>query len=137
MYTSFKNECKHCIFYLLGGVRMVYNDKEFIAKKIKQARIKSGLTQEELAERIEISTQQVSRIEVGMYIPSLPTFLNIANILNLNLRDFGVDVKENDNNKTNELIKILQTFNETEIECCYNTIKALIQNFKLLKNSKK
>ena len=118
---------------------MIYTGKDFIAKKIRNARLKSGLTQEKLAEKIDISTQQVSRIEVGSYIPSLPTFLKIAYVLNIGLDEFGID--DNTNVKDNlplrdELIKMIYTFNEIELECCYNAIQAQLRNFKLLKQTK-
>ena len=56
---------------------MVFYEKEFIAKKIRLARKNAKLTQEELAEKIDISAKQLSRIEMATYIPSVPTFLKI------------------------------------------------------------
>ena len=116
---------------------MIEYNKEFVAKKIKMARINAGLTQDELAEKINISAQQVSRIEVGMYIPSLPTFLHIASTLNLTLNDFGINTVSSKNKTMAALIKLMHTFNETELECCYNTVNTLTKNFKLLKKNKR
>ena len=52
-----------------------------IGKRIQQSRERAGLTQEDLAERIERSTQFVSTIERGLAGPSLETVLNICNVL--------------------------------------------------------
>ena len=42
---------------------MVYTDKAYIAMKVKNARKKAGLTQNELAKQLGITSKQVSRIE--------------------------------------------------------------------------
>ena len=116
---------------------MVYTDKEFISKKIKNARMKAGITQEKLAEYIGIGTQQVSAIESGKYVPSFETFLYIAEILNLTLKDFGVNEDKQENKIRDELIKTIHTLNDAELECCYNVIKSQLKNFELLKTYKK
>ena len=112
---------------------MVYDSREYIAQRIKTARLRSGLTQEELAEKINISTQQISRIETGMYVPSLPTFLHIADVLNLTLEEFGVNNSKKENETLKNLIFLIHSFNETELECCFNNIQALIKNFEFIK----
>lgn len=53
---------------------MRFDDKQFLAEQIKLHRKKANLTQEELAERVDLSTQHISRIETGCYIPSLKSF---------------------------------------------------------------
>ena len=68
---------------------MKFDDKNFIAQKIKTYRKKMGLTQEQLAEQIDLSVQHVSRIENGCYIPSLTTFFKIISILQIDLKEFG------------------------------------------------
>ena len=70
---------------------MMFNDKEFIAKKIRLARKNAKLTQEELSEKIGISAKQLSRIEMATYIPSLPTFFKVVNALKIDLREFGLE----------------------------------------------
>lgn len=44
---------------------MILDDKKYIAKKIKEYRLKRGFTQAELAEKIDIGAKQVSRLEVA------------------------------------------------------------------------
>ena len=41
-----------------------------IAERIKTAREERGLTQEQLAERLEVSRQAVSKWEMGLSVPS-------------------------------------------------------------------
>ena len=56
-------------------------DGKAVGRRIKEAREKRHLTQEELAARIDISPTHVSVIERGTMIPRLDTFVAIANAL--------------------------------------------------------
>ena len=56
-------------------------DGKAVGRRIKEAREKRHLTQEELAARIDISPTNVSVIERGTKIPRLDTFVAIANAL--------------------------------------------------------
>ncbi len=50
---------------------------------IKEYRKKRGLTQEELAEKVNLSTRQLQRIEKNEHQTSIDTLLNIINTLNI------------------------------------------------------
>ena len=56
-------------------------DGKAVGRRIKEAREKRHLPQEELAARIDISPTHVSVIERGTKIPRLDTFVAIANAL--------------------------------------------------------
>lgn len=56
-------------------------DGKAVGRRIKEAREKRHLTQEELAACIDISPTHVSVIERGTKIPRLDTFVAIANAL--------------------------------------------------------
>lgn len=62
-------------------------DYRAIGKRIKIARIKADLTQEKLAEMVELSTTHMSNIETGTTKISLPTMVRIANSLSITLDD--------------------------------------------------
>lgn len=69
-----------------------------IGNRIKAAREQAHLTQEELAEIIDISPTHMSVIERGVKTPKLDTFVRIANALNLSsdalLQDVVVPVTD-------------------------------------------
>ena len=111
---------------------MVFDDKEFIAKKIRLARKNAKLTQEELAEKIDISAKQLSRIEMATYIPSLPTFLKIVKILKIDLKDFGIDNVESKNFVRDDFLKIIYGFNDSELKYYYKVIKTMADNSYLI-----
>lgn len=61
-------------------------------KRLKETRIKCGLTQEELAQRVGLTKTSISCYESGTRCPTLATLIDLANELNVNLTYFlGVD----------------------------------------------
>lgn len=54
-----------------------------IGSRIKQSREHSGLTQEKLAEKIDVSVQYVSDLERGIVGTSIPTLLKICDTLSV------------------------------------------------------
>ena len=94
---------------------MKFDDKKFIAQQIKIHRKKAGLTQEELAEMVELSTQHISRIESACYIPSLKSFFLIASKLNIDLRLFGFNTNLTNNPIKDKLIKNVIAATDAEL----------------------
>lgn len=66
-------------------------DYKAIGKRIKIARIKADLTQEHLAELIELSPTHLSNIETGTTRVSLNTIITIANVLSVTSDDLLCD----------------------------------------------
>lgn len=52
-----------------------------LGNKIRQYRKKAHLTQEELADLIGLSQKYISNIECAKAAPSLPTLINLCNVL--------------------------------------------------------
>jgi len=64
------------------------DNKKKLGKRIKELRKQKGLTQEKLAELINMEQNSISIIESGRNFPTLATLEKIANILGVNLSDF-------------------------------------------------
>lgn len=64
--------------------------KERIGRRIKALRKQAGMTQEELAGLVHIDPQHMSRLERGVYFPSLETLELIAQSLGVLLKDLFV-----------------------------------------------
>ena len=73
-----------------------------IGYKLKTLRIAKGLTQEELADRAELSKGFISQVERDLTSPSISTLVDILQCLGTNLRDFF-------NNEEDEQIVFKQT----------------------------
>lgn len=74
-----------------------------IGNKIKELRIQKGLTQEELADRCELSKGFISQLERDLTSPSITTLIDILQCLGTDLKDFfndspdeQISFKEND-----------------------------------------
>lgn len=59
-----------------------------IGEKLKQRRVALGLTQEELAARVELSKGFISQVERDLTSPSISTLKDILEALGLTLADF-------------------------------------------------
>ena len=59
-----------------------------IGKKIKNLRLKKGLTQEELGERTDLSKGYISQLERDLSSPSIETFFNILEVLGCAPKEF-------------------------------------------------
>jgi len=59
-----------------------------LGKRIKELRKIKGLTQEALAEKVNIETGSLSAIESGRHFPSMPTIEKISKILDVEMKSF-------------------------------------------------
>ncbi len=100
--------------------------KELIGKKIQQARLRKHITQEELAEAVELSPNYLSKVERGLNMLNSVKFLKIVDYLNIDLIEFGISNQKKSENKYKKLNTILLNSNEDDIELITALIKAVI-----------
>lgn len=84
----------------------VMNKENNIGKMIRELRISSGYTQEQLAEKIGIDNKHLSKIEKGVHIPSYKTMQKLSSVFGLKLNFF-----ENETETTSskpDLYKIIE-----------------------------
>lgn len=62
-----------------GGERLMFNP-EVLSKNIKKCRMKLGLTQTELAEKLYVSGQAISKWESGLSVPDLANLTQLSDI---------------------------------------------------------
>ncbi|MDE7454599.1 MAG: helix-turn-helix domain-containing protein [Clostridia bacterium] len=65
-----------------------------IGRKIKQYRLQLDLTQEELAQRTELTKGYISQLENDLCSPSIATLNDILNILGVSLQEFFTEPTE-------------------------------------------
>ena len=82
--------------------------------KLAKLRKQNNITQEQLAERLNISRQAVSKWELGTSIPDMEKILELCNILNCTLEDLLDDgvIKENKNNNQNNKMNFNNYFQD-------------------------
>ncbi|PVM82089.1 helix-turn-helix domain-containing protein [Caulobacter endophyticus] len=62
--------------------------REQVGDLIRHHRDRADLNQSQLAERIGMSQETISRIERGLLAPSFETLVDLASALNVDVRDF-------------------------------------------------
>lgn len=58
-------------------------DKLAMGDRIKEARKNRGMTQEQLAEGLDVSVEFISQIERGLKLPSMQVFIKLLEVLNV------------------------------------------------------
>lgn len=113
---------------------MKFDDKQYLAKQIKLRRKELKLTQAQLAEKVDLSVQHISRIESGCYIPSLKSFFMIVKVLKLDLRKFGFDIELTNNTLRDKLINMIINSTDAELIFYENTMNAVNKSLSTIKN---
>lgn len=90
MYRNNNNE-----FYDRSNLMMEF------AKQLKKLRTDKGLSQEDIAQKVHVTRQAVSRWEAGSSVPDLETAVQLAALFNVSLDQLVLD-KQSDDNVTNK-----------------------------------
>jgi transcriptional regulator with XRE-family HTH domain len=107
-----------------GEVNMkVYN----FGKRLKYYRNQAGLTQSELAEKINKSIHHITQIERGINLPSLPLFLDICIALNIPADCFLIDEDRHfAEHATVELIDKLKKYSHEELKTAVEIYQSIL-----------
>jgi transcriptional regulator with XRE-family HTH domain len=81
-------------------------NQEKIGKFIKQIRQDNNLTQKELAYKLGVTYQAVSKWENGKNVPDIATLKEISNLFNMNIDEILDGEKKNTNNLKNNIYPI-------------------------------
>ena len=101
-------------------------DYASVGLRIKHARTRRNLTQEQLAEALKISRNHLSQIEIGEKGLSLELLVEIANTLHTSIEDLLADNLDNaDKAADSDLGYILLDSTEQEEKIITTTAKAL------------
>lgn len=102
-------------------------DKSSIGQIIKKLRKDNNLTQEELAERIDISTNYLSKVERGLCVLNAESFLKMAEVLSFTLEDFGIKSNTSKDSTKAELLKIILSATEKENKAYLKILSAMTE----------
>ena len=79
--------------------------RKSIGKKIKIARLKAEYTQEQLAEKLSLSSRYISQLERGIAFGSASTIISVCKALNINANFLFADViNVTDSPSVNDLV---------------------------------
>lgn len=94
-----------------------------IGNKIKELRMQKGLTQEELADRCELSKGFISQLERDLTSPSIATLIDLLQVLGTTPKDFFDDEADE-----SQIVFHKQDFFEKEDSTLHNKIEWIIPN---------
>ena len=96
-----------------------------IGQRIRKIRKAHGLSQEELAEKIGISTTHMSHIETGNTKLSLPVLVSIASVLEVQTDDLLFEqVNASRSNALNEIAGSLDNSSTQELKIIQDIVRA-------------
>lgn len=107
------------------------NVKRLLGRKIKQYRVLKGFTQEELAEKLNISQRTLSGIECGTNFLSSNTLEKILEVFDISLEEmFYFNYLKSNKEIVNELINdIKANADDTQkLQTIYKVVKAIIRD---------
>ena len=99
--------------------------KELLGLKIKEFRKQKKITQEKLAEKLELDVGYISKLEVGRNFPTIGTLEKIANVLDVELYELFkyADIKDKDFKV--EINKIYDELSKDKQMLLYQIAKAI------------
>ena len=95
-----------------------------IGQKIRKIRKAHGLSQEELAEKVNISTTHMSHIETGNTKLSLPVFVDIAAALEVRTDDLLDTATATTSTSLDEIAAVLERCTAQEAKVIADVVKA-------------
>ena len=107
------------------------NVKRLLGRKIKQYRVLKGFTQEELAEKLNISQRTLSGIECGTNFWSSNTLEKILEVFDISLEEmFYFNYLKSDKEIVNELINDIKAYADDtqKLQTIYKVVKAIIRD---------
>lgn len=101
---------------------------KLFGKRIRELREKNNLTQEKLAEILDLDYQTISRIETGSYFTSYENLEKFAKAFHVEIKDlFDTKHLEETINLEKEITKILKKATQDEKKLIYKIISSIIK----------
>ena len=104
------------------------NIKEQLGLRIKELRLKNGLKQSELAEKVNIATKHQSCIETGRNYPSADLIEKYARVFRIEPAEIlNISHKKDISLIVRELDIIIRNADEAHLRLIYKIIKSIIE----------
>ena len=111
---------------LILELREIMQTKELLGLKIKELRKQKKLTQEKLAEMLNLDAGYISKLEVGRNFPTIGTLEKIANVLNVELYELFQFSVGKDLDFKSEITNVYDCLNKKKQYTLYSVAKDLL-----------
>lgn len=96
-----------------------------IGRAIAKQRVRSKMTQEEVAERLGVGNEAVSRIERGRVIPNIVRLIELAEIFNCEAAELLGQASFHVDDQSSRMKKLLAPLNQEDRKLILDTVETL------------
>ena len=102
-------------------------DQKKIGNFLKDLRKEKSLTQEQVAEKLGVSSRTISRWETGAYMPDISMLVDIAEMYDVDVREIidGERIKENMNSEIKEVAVKMADYSKMETDNIKKWVKTM------------
>ena len=102
-------------------------DQKKIGNFLKDLRKEKSLTQEQVAEKLGVSSRTISRWETGAYMPDISMLVDIAEMYDVDVREVidGERIKENMNSEVKEVAVKMADYSKMETDNIKKWVKTM------------
>ena len=112
--------------------------KELFGQRLREQRIKHGLTLEQLAEKSELSSNYIGMVERGLKEPGLATIVKLLNALNISADTLLCDLVPSASHVTDdEIRKRLEGLTPIQKKAALDLLETYTSNHPYLTNEEK
>ena len=97
-----------------------------IGRAIAKYRLMAGLTQAQVAERLNISNEAVSRMERGTIMPTVARLIQLAHIFDCEATDLLKESSQNIHDQARRLIDLMKQLNDTERQHLLGIVESMV-----------
>lgn len=94
---------------------------------IKRQRKAKNMTQQQLAQKVGLSTRHIGKLEDGTYLPKFVTYLKLAQVLQFDASEIEKLAQISTNKSETKLLLLLQTMRPEEIDLSIEMMELLVK----------
>jgi transcriptional regulator with XRE-family HTH domain len=120
---------------LHSGGDTMKTTKELLGERIRELRKERGLTQEQLAELVEVEQKHISRLELGKSFPTIDRLQKVSEALNVPLREFFDFIPlSNPETRINTIGEMISELDGESQKRVFRIFRSIINEFKSMKS---
>lgn len=101
-----------------------------VGRAISKQRVRSGLTQEAVAEQLGVGNEAVSRIERGIVMPNITRLLEFADIFGCEAADLLSEVSPLVDDQASRISHLLASLNQSDRQLVVELVELLVNRLK-------
>jgi transcriptional regulator with XRE-family HTH domain len=100
-----------------------------VGRAIARNRVAAGLTQEQVAERLGIGNEAVSRVERGLVMPNVMRLMELADVFDCDIVDLLTEVSSRPSDQARHVARLLSSVSSKDREMIVEIVERLTARF--------